>query len=55
MEALKNKDGKSLCLEFLSDKCTRNECTFRFIHEPLPDGVGQEVLDWISQQSSKKT
>ena len=53
--ALKNKDGRSLCLGFLSDKCTRKEGTCRFVHEPLPDGVAQEVLDWISQQDGKKT
>ena len=52
--ALKNKDGKALCLGFLNNKCTRKAGTCRFIHEPTPEGLAQEVLDWISSQDAKK-
>ena len=53
--ALKNKDGKALCLGFLGDKCTRKQGTCRFVHEAIPDGVSQEVLDWISKQDTKNS
>ena len=41
--ALRNKEGKSLCLGFIKNKCTRKEGTCRFIHEKIPDGLEQEV------------
>ena len=53
--ALKNKDGKALCLGFLNDKCTRKAGTCRFVHEAVPDGLAQDVVDWISGQEGKKT
>lgn len=53
--ALKSKDGKPLCLGFINNRCTRKEGTCRFAHEALPEGLNQDVLDWIQNQKGRKT
>ena len=54
--ALKNKDGKALCVGFLAgDSCTRKPGQCRFSHEPFPEGVAQDVKDWVALQTGGKS
>ena len=51
--ALRNKEGKALCLGFINNNCTRKAGTCRFEHEAIPDGTAPEIREWINKQNKK--